>query len=1487
MQVEEKRHSAFVQWIRRLGWTLLGLVMLGVLLRLSLKTDFVRNWAKGLIVSTANEQLNGTLTIDAINGDLWKEFTISGIQISQQDTVVSVDSVHVAYNIWALVNGQVDIYKLGIYQPYANLKQQGNLWNVQDLMKKSSDTTSSGSMFGLHIEDLNLENGVISVEADSLPVESNFTIKQLEIGSRLSFSDARYDINLRDLSFDVTNTKLDQPLRVKTAASANSNKITLEKLVLATGNSLVKSSASFSRVDSAAHLNVSAVPISWKDIASYANSLPLRQNLKVNLDINGKPSQFGLQLKAQADGLESFKIGSRFQWKQSLVLQQITASAEYINPGTFLADTTLPSLHNLNAEFSGNVNLQDYQKGSGSLQFSAHDIQQTTHHIDKISVQGNWSGPSATVDLEANQQQQNVNTHLEASQVWSDLPRISAKLKASHIDPGVWTQDTTYSGDVNFTARASGAGWYPDKQAWDYSIDLSQSHLMNQPISSLSASGKLSHVRATLDGQMKIRGGVLTFNANVQDLQANPTYKYKITSRDFDPAALTGIKDFATSLNGRITGSGRGFDPTKMQLHSSVEIDSSIVNGEYIRGLSADIAIRDTVAVVDSARLRSTIADGEFNFRMHMLHRYDSNNQLSLKLHLKDISALAPLAAIDTLAAEGNVTGKLSPDGEENLTFNGSLDLSGVKYNSLFTSDNIKGSVEARIHNNFEYKADVDLEAPTFSGLRIQDMHFKTSGDYIEPRTAGQFEFQFSSPNEGRIEQAGRYSIKGDSIRVITDTLNIVSDFRTLRLQKSFTLNIAGNTIRMDTMRVTSQDQSAFLEIGIPIINENEQRGFVRGQSLNTAVIQSCLLGESYFKGMLSGQFQIARKDTSLQARGNLLLSDIDYQGAQFDSLVVGGNINNDRMQGDLTVRNEGQQLVHGEADLPFKLGDPQNFPNAFFAESVSGQFDIKKIDIEQFRPIFNKAGITNTKGVFSFHGHLHGQAGMPQFSGDAVLHNAVLSGVPVDSVTAGLDYNHEESELHLNASVISLQQKAAQIDAQIPLFINMRTFRVDLPGEQDSIAVDVSTHNFNLAALNDFVDRQLVRNVSGELNGSVQLRGQVNDLKTDGQLVLHKGAFRLVPAGIRVDNMQSTLNFKPDKIELSHFSAGSGKGSMKASGIIAMKQLIPGDINVDVSANNFRVANTAHYNAVIDLDAKAGGTFTQPKISGKLNVISGFLELQNFGEKSVENVQLDSAETGPNVSVYDSLSLDLDLAFNRRFYIRNKKYLDMQMELDGSVDMLKDPGKDLQIFGAINTADGYARPFGKEFKLQEGQVTFSGDPTNPKLRVRTRYEPPQTQQDIVIWYTIEGTVENPKFKYESEPPMELENIISYTLFGQPFYALDSWKQVVANSGGNTSAASVALDVLLDRVETLATQKLGIDVVKIDNNRSNGENGTSITTGWYLNPKVFFAIQNVITGSTPDTSFELEYMLQKNLKIIIRQGNGIRQGVDLKWNYDY
>jgi autotransporter translocation and assembly factor TamB len=242
-----------------------------------------------------------------------------------------------------------------------------------------------------------------------------------------------------------------------------------------------------------------------------------------------------------------------------------------------------------------------------------------------------------------------------------------------------------------------------------------------------------------------------------------------------------------------------------------------------------------------------------------------------------------------------------------------------------------------------------------------------------------------------------------------------------------------------------------------------------------------------------------------------------------------------------------------------------------------------------------------------------------------------------------------------------------------------------------------------------------------------------------------------------------------------------------------------------------------------------------------------------------------------------------------RDFLIRNSRYLDMEIELTGELDAQKATAGDLQLFGTLDAERGYVRPLGKQFTLEEGRFTFSGPLTEPDLYINTSYIPQSSQKQgdpIILYYIIEGDASDPEFRFESEPQMEQQDIICYTLFNKPCYALESWQQVVSGGTGS-SPTDLLVGVLLDEFETLATQELGIDVVQIETTRSGATSGTSIKTGWYLNRRTFFAIVNEISGSSPKTIFILEYLLTNNLDLIITQGDDNRQGIDLKWQFDY
>lgn len=1476
---------------RRWPWfLLLGIILLAATIRLSLKTDFVRGIVKSRIVAAANAQLTVNLSVNDLKGDLWKEAILTGLTIAESatdsDTLASVDSISVSYNLMSYFQPVFEISEITVSKPFLKLRQQNGTLNLSGWTKPFPQDTTASEPFPVRVDRFSVNNGRVDAHIEALDKDSTFVVDNISLNSSFALLQEGYEAKVSDVSFDILQTRLDEAISFESKLQADKHTISLEKLVLATGNSVLQSSGRFNVDDTTTSLSMQAEPLAWRDIAAYTDQFPVKQNLDLDLSLKGSLSQFSLGLDVGAKGIEDLKLGAELRWDSTLTLTKAEASASRLNLAGFLSDSAMPDIRNFQFNAEGDVPLQHFQQGILQGTLAAGNIRYDSYLLDETDGTFTLKDGNLRAGLNTRNRRQRVQTSLNIEKVWSSQPGLRLSANGQNINPGYWLQDDQYEGNISFTGKVTGEGLIPGESKWDYQLDFDKGTVSQQNFNRISLQGTFGKNSITNKTLLRLVESEVTLKASLKNYQDLPQFSYEINTQNFDLSECRNIEAFTSDLSVSISGEGRGASLETLQMQSAIRIDSSVVNGERIESLAADIAIKDTVATISYAELQSSMAEGSFNARLHLSRWYDTDNELNLDLVLKDLQPLAPLANIDRLQAEGTVRGNLAPVDEENLKFTGNVDLKNLAYNEQFQAERASGEVEVLVKQEPEYTVDLEVVSPAFSTVQLQDLLVQTSGKISETEIQGIFNLNFIGANEGEIIHAGRYRVEADSSVITTEKYDIKSSLHTLVLQQPFQVVIKDQAVRTDTMKIAADDGTS-LELAVPYADSVRQEGYLIGRNLNLSLIQNTLLSEAYFEGMLSGNLSVANSDTSFKADGRLLFSELNYLGTTIDSVSLGFDIGNDQLKGNLSVIEQGDEIVSGALDLPFRFGDPQNFDETFFEKPVEGSFRLGRVALSRFDTLLSRMGMTDTEGILQVTADLKGTAGDPQLNGNMKLDSAAISGVKVDSLTANLQYVHDSSTLSLNATVNSLKQRAAEIKAEIPFYVDLKKGILSLPDKEDSLSVDIETNNFNLAAFNDFVDREQVRNISGRVNGMVHVTGTLDELYTRGELDFTESSVRIVTTGVRVEGMRATLIFEPNLVTIKDFRARSG-GVLNMNGNVAFEELVPGDINLNLRAKNFRIANTSQYNAVIDLDTKVTGSFTQPDITGSLSVLSGFVQLDNFGEKSVESVQLDSSAQPENeVAIYDSLAMEMDVSFDRRFFIRNQRYLEMEIELDGSVDMVKDAGADLQMFGSLETASGYARPLGKRFELEEGVVTFTGDPTNPDLNIRTLFEPPRPEEDIMIWYIIGGSVEDPSFRYESSPPMELEDILCYTLFGQPCFALESWKRAIASTGSNSGATGLAMEILSDRIETLATQSLGIDVVRIENTRVGGDTGTAITTGWYINPKTFFAIQNIITGSTPDTSFLLEYMLMENLMLILSQGNESGQGVDLRWNYDY
>jgi len=1469
-------------------WTLIGILLLMVTARVLLTTSIAHSIVKNQVERTVNRQPGVTLVIGQVSGDLWNEVRMDHILLKTgRDTVAAVDTLRAGYRLFSFLFTPIQIHHLDVIQPTFNVKRDtSGTWNFSDMLE-STPQNGNGTGLSLGIERLTISNGSLNGRFASMEQDSLVRVRNFTLSSGVEIEGQSYNVELNEISFRVLHDRLSAPLDIQTSASLTDELITLEHLVLATGSSIVRSAGKLDLADSTTRFDISALPLSWEDVESITERYPVRKNLEIDLGIKGNFERLGITVNAAGEGMERLNMETGINIRPELSLNRFRLSAGAMDLGTLLNDMKYPEIDGIELSVNGTVPVNNLEHTSvhGSLKTGRIRLQH--HQMDSLNISYNLDGGRASAKMNAARKKERIRGALEVEQVWNQVPVIDLTATVQHLDPGYWMDDEIYNGNLGFTARVRGTGIDVEQRDWKYEIDLANSEMGGQRISGLVSRGSVTGNNVDSRSTITIKESKLTLRAEIRDYLNIPEYSFSLGSENLNLAEIRGLEMFTTSINGTVEGKGRGLSPGELDLISSIRIDPSVINREKVESLVADINVRDTVAQVRNASISSEILSGTFGLRMHLRRLYDSKNRLDLDLELKDLQSLAPLVDIENLQAMGNVSGQLRPIYEDNLKFEGLVDLRDLMYNTLFRSRRVLGEVEALIVEQPEFVLNVQLDEPVFQSVYLQDLSLTTRGSLLEDRTEGNFQVTFNSPGGSRIQQFGTYAFLEDSVAVHTIDLRLISDLRTLHLQKPFDIVYSGTVFRMDTVRLASSD-SAYLQAAIPYADAKTQQGYLEGRELNLTVIQNTLLNESYMGGVLSGTLEFERRDTVLESRGDLRIRRLSYRGTTMDSIRARYLLAGERLNGDLYLYNRGEILAQGELDVPFKLGNPEQFDRTFFSQPVSGSFYSRPVELSQFKEMLVEAGLTNTDGIIRARGRVDGTAGSPRMTASASLRKAQISGVPVDSLVVKFDYLHEQSKLKLLSTLQSLKQKAAEAEIELPLFVDPRTYQVDLPDASDSLRVEVTTRNFNLASLNDFFSRANYREFKGNLDGSILITGTFGNPVTGGRLDLSSGAVRIVKAGIRVDGIKSTVAFNADTVKLTGFQAKSGRGTFNASGFVHLNRLRPDSLNISLKAENFRLANTSDYAGIVNLKAGVDQTFTNPRVTGTLDIVNGYVYLRNFGEKSVETVQLDTTLTPDyEIAVYDSLEMDLNINFNRRFFVRNRRFLDMETELEGNLNVNKKRNSELQLFGTLNTVSGYARPLGKRFDLEEGAFTFTGDMTNPRLNIRTRFESPQPDDEIRIWYIIEGTVENPQFKYESSPPMELQNIISYTLFGQPYFALDSWKQVVANSSSGTAPSSVAVDLLLDRVETLATRKLGIDVVRIDNTRRSGESGTAIKTGWYLNPKVFFAVQNEITGAVPNTIFILEYLLKKNLKLIITQGDDNREGIDLKWNYDY
>lgn len=1045
-----------------------------------------------------------------------------------------------------------------------------------------------------------------------------------------------------------------------------------------------------------------------------------------------------------------------------------------------------------------------------------------------------------------------------------------------------WTQDLNYNTTDNFFEGS-------------LKIQLPKSTLNTIQFSSFLVNGRYSAIGANMDLLAKSEAGnfgVQLFGVHFEDAVE---HEVKVDFQDLDLGKWLNKSGFNTTLNatGSIIGSGK--NPFETESAIDFYFKESYIQSAKIDTARLTASLNRGVLKVEQLTLKSDLAEGLFNAGINLNEIFSPKNTLEGYLSLKNPTSLAPLFGLDTLNATGMLTLKISPDLSGNINLFGSFDIDNFRFGYNQEIGKIDGVIRIPMQAEPTLVGSINAYNATISNAKLSNMSNQITAKLGANSISGtsQSRFQNGEDYSANIVTNFNYNSVIKATSIWLDTLSIRHKNDQLELTKASSIELTTNEIFVDTVSLIN------IETGSAIAFNYEQsgstiNGFFKANTFDLYKAQQCFLVEQPFKGAISTNISWHGTKENLSLSGPFYLQDLGFNDIQIPSL-----------QGTLSLNNallDFQSAIYASASNDsIKLAQLNLKTNIARFDSIALEVTFPQNSFANWQPIH--PSIKNSfKGNIRANASINGAVLHPEVNGLIQL-NSLSDGSNIfaDSLIVKFSQDATNKPFKLNGSAYLVAEKAFELIMQTPVMgYNSRIMENNgemfMPFSADSsVSFELTANDFNLKFLNNIspLNKQ-IRIGKGFLNTRLYASGPIKDLFPKGNLTIDQFDVSWLQFGLTHQSSYVSMSLDRDKITIDNALFRGDQGSVNAKGtwILPTADFSSSPIDLSIKFENFLSLNNAVGRFRTNGSLQFSGNSATPKLNGTLQLNRGKLVIDALENKEIEEVKLNDEDT---VSYFDfntwlyGLESAIEVEIAEDISVRNNTYPRIELYPVGKLNIVKAKNQeDWQVFGGLSANRGSIDLLGKRFQLQDSRVDFDGNPMNPQLSIEAMYRIPKPHE-VSIWYLVEGRLNEPSFTYRSNPEMELQNMISYILFNKPFYALESWEQSLAatdqNAGG--SASNIAIQLLANRIEQLAAQRLGIDLVQIDNTRTGSRNATTLKTGWYLNNKTFFAIMNELGVTNPQTQFILEYLIGRDLNLILTQTNDDGTRLDVRWRYDY
>ena len=326
----------------------------------------------------------------------------------------------------------------------------------------------------------------------------------------------------------------------------------------------------------------------------------------------------------------------------------------------------------------------------------------------------------------------------------------------------------------------------------------------------------------------------------------------------------------------------------------------------------------------------------------------------------------------------------------------------------------------------------------------------------------------------------------------------------------------------------------------------------------------------------------------------------------------------------------------------------------------------------------------------------------------------------------------------------------------------------------------------------------------TGKVEFTVGAGGHVANPELTGKVQFDKVNIAMdgVPNGL--SNMNGTLVFNDDRLQVQNLNATTGGGLLKIGGFIRYKKGLYADLTATGDVVRVRLYGLS---ATANANLKLQGSPESSLLSGTILItrfgVGADVDFAAFG--SAGGV---SPPPDPN-SPANKIRLDV--------HVTSAPQLDFQnsyAKLAGTVDLqIRGSAAVPSVLGRIEINEGSATFAGTKYQLQRGEIYF----TNP-VRIDPIIDLDATAQvenyDITIG--LHGTSTNLKPTYRSEPPLSESDVFALLALGRTQEEAQLYQERQVQQGTDPTTSALLGGALNATVSNRVEKLFGVGSVKID-----------------------------------------------------------------------